>query len=171
MVRRVRLPKTWETVYPEEFVCVLNVSDLAVEERHPVNLPSKHKRGRSELVFECLVQFAAHLKLRDLKVLVLADIGCQVLAVESASLFPKESWVDAPRPLRLLSAGKSLIQGRDKGAHVTLHVPVMGRQGIVVLKCLTVFVHIAEVGPRFLIGFPFLFQYRLAFVPIKQWRI
>ena len=117
------------------------------------------------------MQFSAHLKLQDLKVLVLADIGCQVLAVGSASLFPKESWVDAPRPLRLLAAGKSLIQGGDKGVHVTLHVPVMGRQGIVVLKCLNVFVHIAEGGPRNLIGLPFLFQYRLAFVPTKQFLI
>ena len=47
----------------------------------------------------------------------------------------------------------------------------MCRQGIVVLKCLNVFVHIAEVGPRILIGFPFLFQYRLAFVPTKQFLI
>ena len=171
MVRWVKLPKTWETVDPEAFVCVLNFSDLAVEERHRVIPPSKHKRGRSELVFECLVQFSAHPELQDLKVLVLADIGCQVLAVGSASLFPKESWVDAPRPLRLLGAGKSLIQGGDKGVHVTLHVPVMGRQGSVVLKCLNVFVHIAEVGPRILIGLPFLFQYRLAFVPTKQFLI
>ena len=52
--------------------------------------------------------------------------------------------------------------------HVTLHVPVMGRQGIVVLKRLNVFVHIAGLGPRILIGFPFLFQYRLAFLPTKQ---
>ena len=134
----------------------------------PVNPPGKHKRGRSEFVFGCLVQFSAHLRLQDLKAFVLADIGCQILAVGSASLFPKEGWADAPRPLRLLRAGKSLIQGGDKGVHLTLHVPVMGRQGIVVLKCLNVFVHIAEVGPRILIGFPFLFQYRLAFVPTKQ---
>ena len=51
--------------------------------------------------------------------------------------------------------------------HVTLAVPVMGRQGIGVLKCLNVFVHIAEVGPRILIGVPFLIQYRLPFVPTK----
>ena len=152
----------------EAFVRVLNFSDLSVEERHPVSPPSKHKRGRRELAFECLVQFSAHSKLQDLKAFVLADIGCQIIAVGSASLFPKESWINTPRPLWLLGAGKSLIQGGDKGVHVTLHVPVMGRQGIVVLKCLNVFVHIAEVGPRILIGFPFLFQYRLAFVPTKQ---
>ena len=171
MVRRVKGPKAWETVDPEAFVCVLNFRDLAVEERHPVNPPSKHKCGRSELVFEGLVQFSAHLKLQDLKVFVLADISWQVLAVGSASLFPKESWVDTPRPLRLLGAGKSLIRGGDKGVHETLHVSVMGRQGIVVLKCLNVFVHIAEVGPRMVIGFPFLFQYRLASVPTKQFLI
>ena len=42
------------------------------------------------------MQFSARLKLQDLKAFVLADMGCQVLAVGSASFFPKESWVDAP---------------------------------------------------------------------------
>ena len=96
MVRWVKLPKTWETVDPEAFVCVLNFSDLFVEERHPINPPSNHNCGHRELVFECLVQFSAHLKLQDLKNFVPADIGCQILAVGSASLFPKESSVGAP---------------------------------------------------------------------------
>ena len=42
MVRWVKLPKTWETVDPETFVCVLNFSAFAVEERHPVKPPRKN---------------------------------------------------------------------------------------------------------------------------------
>ena len=75
--------------------------------RSPIKPSNKYHSGKSELLFHVRISFQDQLLLRVTEVVTLAHIGCKVLAVGTSKFFPKASWVDAPRPLRLLGAGKS----------------------------------------------------------------
>ena len=47
----------------------------------------------------------------------------------------------------------------------TVRVPVETPEGLRVFKCVQVFIHVAAIGPRLILGFPFLLRYRLAVIP------
>ena len=139
--------------------------------RSPIKPPNKYHSGKSELLFHVRISFQDQILLPETEVLTLADIGCQVLAVGPSKCFPKASWVDAPRPLRLLGAGKSQITGGDKGVIVNMSLPVTGKRGVVIFQCLYVFIHLADVVDKILLGFPFFQQYRLAFLPNQKFLV
>ena len=88
----------------------------------------------------------------ETEVLTLADIGCQVLAVGPSKLFPKAGWLDATCLLQWLVAGKLEIKGGDKGVIVNMSLPVTGKRGAVIFQSLNVFIHLAEVGDKVLLG-------------------
>ena len=145
----------------------MNLSEAQTKPKEPMNPLRKPYRGRSELLMELKISFHD----QDIRYLALADIGCQLPAVAGPKCFPKAAWVSATRRLQLVGAEKSLISGGEYGFTVAMHVPVNGRVGLTVFRCVSVFVHLAEVGERVLIGFPFFQQYRLAFLPNQQYLI
>ena len=79
--------------------------------------------------------------------------------------------MDTPRPLRLLGAGKSQITGGDKGVIVNMSLPVTWKRGAVLFQCPNVFIHLADVGDKILLGFPLFRQYRLAFLPNQRFLV
>ena len=137
----------------------------------PIEPPNKYHSGKSELLFHVRISFQDELLSPEIEVLTLADIGCQVLAVEPSKSVPKASWVDAPPPFCLLGAGKSQITGGDKVAIVNMSLPVTGKRGVVIFQCLNVFIHLADVGDNILLGFPFFQQYLLAFLPNQKFLV
>ena len=70
--------------------------------------------------------------------------------------------------MQLISVGwKPLSQGR-KGVIATVQVLAESLDGLWGYKCVQVFIHVAAIGPRLIVGFPFLLRYWLAVVPGKQ---
>ena len=117
--------------------------------------PNKYHSGKSELLLHVRISFQDQLLLPETEVLSLADIGCHVLGFGPSKCFLKASWVDARRPLRLLGAGKLQITGGAKGVIVNMSLPVTEKRGVVIFQCLNVFIHLADVGDKSLLGFPF----------------
>ena len=50
------------------------------------------------------------------------------------------------------------------GAFATLSLLVITPEGVTIFKCTNVFVHVADIGPRLIVGYPFFLQYGLAVV-------
>ena len=170
-VRWLQLPPLFYSQNQGVEIRSLDFETMPSVTRSPIKPPNKYHSGKSELLFHVRISFQDQLLLPETEVLTLADIGCQVLAVGPSKFFPKASWVDAPRPLRLLGAGKSQITGGDKGVIVNMSLPVTGKRGVVIFQCLNVFIHLADVGDKILLGFPFFQQYRLAFLPNQKFLV
>ena len=49
-----------------------------------------------------------------------------------------------------------------------MSLPVTGKRGVVIFQCLNVFICLAEVGDKILLGLPFFQQYSLAFLPNQK---
>ena len=49
-----------------------------------------------------------------------------------------------------------------------MSLPVTGKRGVVIFQCLNVFIHLADVGDKILLRFPFFQQYRLGFLPNQK---
>ena len=49
-----------------------------------------------------------------------------------------------------------------------MSLPVTGKRGEVIFQCLNVFIHLADVGYKILLRFPFFQQYRLGFLPNQK---
>ena len=54
--------------------------------------------------------------------------------------------------------GRNTLE-RQNRVHVTLSLPVITNEGLVVYKCTNMFVHVAAVGPRLILSYPFLLAY------------
>ena len=93
------------------------------------------------------------------------------MAVGGYQLFPKEVWETAPRVVKLIGAGRAPIKGGYKGVRVSVDLPVAGRNGLMLLRCMNVFIYMADIGPRILLGFPFLLSYNLAFIPTSDYLV
>ena len=89
-------------------------------------------------------QTALSLSDKDLEALV--DTGSEMEALAGFQLFDKGALEDAQRPVALIGAGKSCIEGGNQGVTVNLTLPVCKTDGsIVKYKCLRVFIYVAEL--------------------------
>ena len=120
---------------------------------------------KCELLVDATIHFEKSFSLPPLQVTTLSDIGCQIMAVGGRQLFPQSVVEKAPRAVRLVGAGRTPIPGGDKGVTFTMDIPIMGKRGPVLFRCHNVFIYLADIGNRVLLGFPFFSQYTLAFIP------
>ena len=65
----------------------------------------------------------------------------------------------------LFGAGHMDLEGGKLGVRVTILLPVHTCTGVAVEQCVNAFLHIASVGPRVILGYPFLTRYGLALLP------
>ena len=147
-------------------ISTLNFDDTVVEVLRP---PRKWRRksGKEplELVLQAKLQFPDDVGVADMAVPTLVDTGCQVLILAGFELFSTAVLQKAPQPIVLVHAGRSTISGGQMGVFVTLSIPVITPDGIRIFKCINAFVHVADIGPRLIVGYPFLLQYGSAVVP------
>ena len=119
------------------------------------------------MIIPARVQFqqtALSLSDKDLEALV--DTGSKIEALAGFELFDKGALEDAQRPVALIEAGKSRIKGGNQGVTVNLTLPVCKTDGsIVKYKCLRVFIYVADIGRKLILGFPFFLRYNLFVVP------
>ena len=118
-----------------------------------------------ELVVSLGIRLSDSLKLPEIMVPALVDTGAQIEVLAGEELFPSAALIDAPNPVQLVTVGRMPLSGCCKGVLSTVRVPVETPEGLRVFKCAQVFIHVAAIGPRLILGFPFLLRYGLAVVP------
>ena len=92
----------------------------------------------------------------------LIDTGCEILGVIGRELIDKKYCEAADVQFSLLGAGNMELGGRKLAVRVTILLPVHTCAGLVVARCVNVFLHVASVGSRVILGYPFLTPYGLA---------
>ena len=95
----------------------------------------------------------------------LIDTGCEILGVIGWELIDKKYCAAADVQFRLLGAGNMELEGGKLGVRVTILLPVHTCAGVVVARCVNAFLHLASVGPRVILGYPFLTRYGFALLP------
>ena len=97
----------------------------------------------------------------------MVDSGNQVIVVAGFEVFPNKLHEGAPRRLCLKGVGQnSPLAGGAMGVNVNyMELAVLNVDGLQLFRCADVFLYLADVGPRVIIGFPFLIRYNLMLVP------
>ena len=148
-------------VYP------IQLKDITEEVlKSPRKLRAKTASEARELTTQTQVQFADGLELPDLIITALTGTGCEVAGVIGMEL-PKRHVTalhNAKISVILLTAGKTALAGGTQGVTVTLSLPVLTPEGYKVFKCLNVFLHVAAVGPRLILRYPFVLVFWFAVV-------
>ena len=95
----------------------------------------------------------------------LIDSGAQLLGAVGRELVPPECAVSSPFPVTVTGADQSVIKGGGQGVWMNLSVPVWGRYGSKIFQFVHIFVYILDIGPKFILRYPFLEQFQLAIIP------
>ena len=152
-------------------LCTVQLKDITEEVlKSPRRLKTETASKARELTAQTRLQCADGLQLPDLTITALADTGCEVAGVIGIQLLRAhlKALHSAKIPVILLTAGKTALAGGTQGVTVTLSLPVINPEGYKVFKCLNVFLHVAAVGPRLILGSPFLLVFGLAVVPGQE---
>ena len=121
-----------------------------------------------KLVIPAGIQVSDKLNLPEKQHPALVDTGAQIEVLAGEELFPQEALLDAPNPVQLITVGRKPLSGGRKGVIATVRVLAETPDGLQVYKCVQVFIHVAVIGPRLIIWFPFLLRYGSAVVPGKE---
>ena len=149
----------------------IHVSPIQLDEagtevlRFPLKPKNRKTNKMVELVVSSGIQLSDSLNLPEIMVPALVDTGAQIEVLAGEELFPSAALIDAPHPVQLVTVGRKPLSGGRKGVLSTVRVPVETPEGLRVFKCVQVFIHVAAIGPRLILGFPFLLRYGLAVVP------
>ena len=149
----------------------IHVSPIQLDEagtevlRFPLKPKNRKTSKMVELVVSSGIQLSDSLNLPEIMVPALVDTGAQIEVLAGEELFPSAALIDAPHPVQLVTVGRKPLSGGRKGVLSTVRVPVETPEGLRVFKCVQVFIHVAAIGPRLILGFPFLLRYGLAVVP------
>ena len=135
---------------------------------YPVKSKKTSTNKMIELVIPAGIQLSEKLNLPEKQHPALVDTGAQIEVLAGEELFPQEALLDAPNPVQLITVGKKPLSGGHKGVITTVRVLAETPDGLQVYKCVQVFIHVAAIGPRLIIGCPFLLRYGLAVVPGKE---
>ena len=95
----------------------------------------------------------------------LADTGSATEAVAGRDCLPAHLIVDAPPPLQVTCADKSVISCGHQGVWGTVLIRVQGTKGPRVFRCKEVFVYILIIATKLILGYSFLMRYKLALFP------
>ena len=77
-------------------------------------------------------------------------------------LIDKRYSEDAEVQFNFLGAGNVSLEGGKIGVGVTVLLPVYTSQGMLVARCVDASLHLASVGPRVILEYPFLTCYGLS---------
>ena len=149
----------------------IHVSPIELDEagtevlRFPLKPKNRKTNKMVQLVVSSGIQLSDSLNLPEIMVPALVDTGAQIEVLAGEELFPSAALIDAPHPVQLVTVGRKPLSGGRKGVLSTVRVPVETPEGLRVFKCVQVFIHVAAIGPRLILGFPFLLRYGLAVVP------
>ena len=76
-------------------------------------------------------------------------------------LFPEQLWEVATQSFRLLKVGEKDLEGGKYVVRNDIIVPVQRDSQVVMARCADCLVYLASVGPRAILGLPFLARYGL----------
>ena len=133
--------------------------------RFPLKPKNRKTNKMVELLVSSGIQLSDSLNLPEIMVPALVDTGTQIEVLAGEELFPTAALIDAPHPVQLVTVGRKALSGGRKGVLSPVRVPVETPEGLRVFKCVQVFIHVAAIGSRLILGFPFLLTYALAVVP------
>ena len=95
------------------------------------------------------------------------------MVVAGFDVFPNKLHKRAPRRLCPKGVGQdSPLAGGAVRVNVNyMELVVLNVDGLQLFQCADVFFYLADVGPRVIIGFPFLIRYNLMLVPQCEYRV
>ena len=99
---------------------------------------------------------------------VLIDSGSQVLAVAGFGVLPLSLRTQAPHKFALMGVGPNQLQGGYRGHWVSMRLPAVQGDEVTTAYCTDLFIHEADIGPRIILGFPFLARYWFALLPSSK---
>ena len=152
-------------------VCPIQLKDITEEVlKLPRKLRAKTASEATDLSTETQPQFADGLELSDLIFTALADTGSEVAGVIGIELLKQHVTAlhNAKIAVILLTVGKTALAGGTQGVTVTFRLPVITPERYKVFQCLNFFLHVAVVGPRLILHYPFLLPFGLAVVPGQE---
>ena len=118
-----------------------------------------------ELVASSGIQLSDSLNVPEIMVPALVNTGARIEVLAGEEPFPSAALIDAPDPVQLVTVGCKPLSGGRKAVLSTVRGPVETPEGLRVFKCVRVLIHVAAIGPRLILGLPFLLRYGLAVVP------
>ena len=149
----------------------IHVSPIQLDEagtevlRFPLKPKNRKTNQMVELVVSSGIQLSDSVNLPEIMVRALVDTRAQSEVLAGEELFPSAALMDAPHPVQLVTVGRKPLSVGRKGVLSTVRVPVEKPEGLRVFKCVQVLIHVAAIGPRLILRFPFLLRYGLAVVP------
>ena len=103
--------------------------------------------------------------LRDIAPLIRSR--CEVLAVAEWKVCDAMHYMKAQFSICLVGAGKNRLAGGGQVVKCSVSLPVWHDGRYVTVQCVQVTVHWASVGPRVILGYPFLARYGLTVSPAR----
>ena len=89
------------------------------------------------------------------------------MAVAGWEAFDAKHYAKAAFPIRFVGAGKNRLAGGSQVVKCSVSLPVWHDGAYVAVKCVQVTVHLASVGPRVILRYPFLARYGLTLSPAR----
>ena len=144
----------------------VDFDDLPVVKRYP-QVAKRALEEKRELQVTVRFHFAAAHQMQCMALPCMVDSGNQVIVVAGFEVFPSKLHEGAPRRLNLKGVGQnSPLAGGTVGVYTDrMELAVLNVSGLQLFQCSDVFIYLADVGPRVIIGFPFLIRYNLVLVP------
>ena len=149
----------------------IHVSPIQLDEagaevlRFPLKPKNRKTNTMVELVVSSGIQLSDSFNLPEIMVSALVDTRAQIEVLAGEKRFPSAGLIDVPHPVQFVTVGRKPLSGGRKGVLSTVRVPVETPEGLRAFKCVQVFIHVAAIGPRLILGFPFLLRYGIAVVP------
>ena len=151
---------------PDIHVSPIQLDEAGTEILRLLLKPKNRKTNKMvKLVVSTGIQLSDSLNLPEIMVPALVDTGAQIEVLAGEELFPSAALIGAPHPVQLVTVGRKPLSGGRKDVLSTVRVPVETPEGLRVVECVQVFIHVAAIGPRLILGFPFLLRSGLAVVP------
>ena len=89
------------------------------------------------------------------------------MAVAGWEITYAKHYTKAEFPICLVDAGKNQLTGGSQVVKCSVSLPVWHDGRYMTVKCVQVTVHLASVGPRVILGYPFLARYGLTLSPAR----
>ena len=87
--------------------------------------------------------------------------------MRGGGIFDAMHFTKAEFPVSLVSAGKNRLAGGTQVVKSSVSLPVWQDGRYVTVKCVQVTVHLASVGPKLILGYPFLARHGLTLSPAR----
>ena len=145
----------------------VDFDDLPVVKRYP-QVAKRALEEKHELQVTVLFHFAAADQMQCMALPCIVDWGNHVIVVTGFDFSRSKLQEGDRRRLNLKGVGQnSPLAGGTVGVYTDrMELAVPNVSGLQLFQCSDVFIYLADVGPRVIIGFPFLIRCNL--VPFRQ---